>query len=62
MAKLRSSGIGMFDVLPLPYQFVLLTSQATRLPIHVINNPGVGSFYNFPNGQTFPPNRLRSPY
>jgi len=56
-------GIGMFDVLPLPYQFVLLTSQATPFfQYTVINNPGVGSFYNFPNGQTFPPNRLRSTF
>jgi len=54
-------GIGMFDVLPLPYQFVLLTSQATPFfQYTVIKNPDPGSFYNFPNGQTFPSNRLRS--
>lgn len=54
-------GIGMFDVLPLPYQFVLLTSQATPFfQYTIIKNPGPGSFYNFPGGQTFPSNRLRS--
>jgi hypothetical protein len=54
-------GIGMFDVLPLPYQFVLLTSQATPFfQYTVIKNPDPGSFYNFPNGETFPSNRLRS--
>ena len=54
-------GIGMFDVLPLPYQFVLLTSQATPFfQYTVINKPAAGSFFS---GLTsFPANRLRSTF
>ena len=57
-------GIGLFDVLPLPYQFVLLTTQAAPFFSYTaINSPGQGMFYNF-NGQpmTFPANTLRSTY
>ena len=57
-------GIGMFDVLPLPYQFVLLTTQAAPFFSYTaLNNPGQGMFYNF-GGQnmTFPANTLRSTY
>jgi len=57
-------GIGLFDVLPLPYQFVLLTTQAAPFFSYTaINSPGQGVFYNF-NGQpmTFPANTLRSTY
>jgi len=57
-------GIGLFDVLPLPYQFVLLTTQAAPFFSYTaINSPGQGMFYNF-GGQpmTFPANTLRSTY
>lgn len=54
-------GIGMFDVLPLPYQFILLTSQATPFfKYTVIKNPPVGSFFN--KLTDFPANRLRSTF
>jgi outer membrane receptor protein involved in Fe transport len=54
-------GIGLFDVLPLPYQFVLLTTQsAPFFSYTAINSPGPGTFYN---GLTnFPDNTLRSTY
>jgi len=54
-------GIGLFDVQPLPYQFILLTTQAApAFSYTVINNPGAGTFYN---GLTsFPSNSLRSTY
>jgi hypothetical protein len=54
-------GIGMFDVLPLPYQFVLMTTQSAPFFSYTsINNPGQGTFYN---GLTsFPNNTLRSTY
>ena len=54
-------GVGMFDVLPLPYQLILLTSQATPFfQYTIIKNPPAGSFYS---GLTsFPANRLRSTF
>jgi hypothetical protein len=54
-------GIGLFDVLPLPYQFVLMTTQSAPFFSYTsINNPGQGTFYN---GLTsFPNNTLRSTY
>jgi hypothetical protein len=54
-------GIGMFDVLPLPYQFVLMTTQsAPFFSYTAINSPGQGSFFS---GLTsFPANTLRSTY
>jgi hypothetical protein len=55
-------GIGMFDVLPLPYQFILLTNQAAPFfQYTAINSPGVGSFYK---GLPSPPpsNSLRSTF
>jgi len=54
-------GIGMFDVLPLPYQFVLLTTQAAPFfQYTAVNSPGQGSFFS---GLTsFPANTLRSTY
>ena len=40
-------GFGMFDVLPLPYQFTLLTTLAAPFFQYTsINNPGVGTFPN----------------
>ncbi len=57
-------GAGMFDVLPLPYQFLLLTTQSAPFFSYTsINSPGAGSFYNFPGQNvTFPANTLRSTY
>jgi outer membrane receptor protein involved in Fe transport len=57
-------GFGMFDVLPLPYQFILLTTQAAPFFSYTsINSPGAGTFYNFPGQNiTFPSNTLRSTY
>jgi hypothetical protein len=68
-------GIGLFDVLPLPYQFILLTTQAAPFFSYTaINIPPTGvcapplnpcphPFYNF-GGQDFPfpANTLRSTY
>jgi len=57
-------GFGMFDVQPLPYQFVLLATQAVPFFRYtVVKNPAAGSFFNF-GGQniTFPANRLRTTY
>lgn len=54
-------GIGMFDVLPLPYQFVLLTTQAYPFfQYTAVNSPGQGTFFS---GLTnFPANTLRSTF
>ena len=67
-------GIGLFDVLPLPYQFVLLTTQAAPFFSYTAINSPSGAcapplnpcphpFYNF-GGQDvpFPANTLRSTY
>jgi Carboxypeptidase regulatory-like domain/TonB-dependent Receptor Plug Domain/TonB dependent receptor len=57
-------GIGLFDVQPLPYQFVLLTTQAAPyFSYTAINSPGQGNFPNFKGiNQQFPANTLRSTY
>jgi hypothetical protein len=54
-------GVGLFDVLPLPYQFILMTTQsAPFFSYTAINNPGQGTFFS---GLTnFPANTLRSTY
>jgi len=54
-------GVGMFDVLPLPYQFTLLTTLAAPFfEYTAINNPGAGTFFS---GITnFPANKLRATY
>lgn len=54
-------GIGLFDVLPLPYQFILMTTQsAPFFSYTAINSPGPGTFFS---GLTnFPANTLRSTY
>ena len=54
-------GVGMFDVLPLPYQFTLLTTLAAPFfQYTAINNPGAGTFFS---GITnFPANKLRATY
>jgi hypothetical protein len=67
-------GIGLFDVLPLPYQFVLLTTQAAPFFSYTAINSPAGAcapplnpcphpFFNF-GGQDvpFPANTLRSTY
>jgi hypothetical protein len=39
-------GVGLFDVLPLIYQYILLTNQAAPFFTYIsANNPGTGSFY-----------------
>jgi hypothetical protein len=54
-------GFGIFDVLPLPYQFTLLTTLAAPFFQYTsINNPGTGSFYN--NLPALPSNKLRATY
>jgi hypothetical protein len=54
-------GFGLFDVLPLPYQFTLLTTLASPFFAYTsINNPGVGSFPN--NLPPLPSNKLRATY
>jgi len=71
-------GIGLFDVLPLPYQFILLTTQAAPFFSYTSTNTPSGlcqpplracphPFYNFGDqlgGQDvpFPANTLRSTY
>ena len=55
-------GIGLFDVLPLPYQFILLTTQAAPFfQYTAISNPGQGTF---PSGlpSPLPSASLRSTY
>jgi Carboxypeptidase regulatory-like domain/TonB-dependent Receptor Plug Domain/TonB dependent receptor len=56
-------GAGLFDVLPLPYQFILLVTQSTPFfQYTVLKNPGDNiSFFNgLPT--TFPANKLRATY
>src|SRR6202790_5437039 len=54
-------GMGLFDVLPLPYQFVLMTTQsAPFFSYTAINNPGQGTFFSGP--LAINPNSLRSTY
>jgi Carboxypeptidase regulatory-like domain/TonB-dependent Receptor Plug Domain len=54
-------GFGMFDVLPLPYQFTLLTTLAAPFFAYTsINSPGTDSFFN--NLPPLPSNKLRATY
>ncbi|MEP6644574.1 MAG: carboxypeptidase regulatory-like domain-containing protein [Acidobacteriaceae bacterium] len=55
-------GIGLFDVLPLPYQFILLTTQATPFFSYTAINPGPGTFFSGLSNFTFPANKLRATY
>ena len=56
-------GFGIFDVQPLPYQFILLTNQSAPFFSYTnVNSPGPGSFYNFNNAPNFPNNSLRATY
>ncbi len=55
-------GAGLFDVLPLPYQFILLVTQAAPFFEYTsIKSPGVGTFFDgvLP---PFPANKLRQTY
>jgi len=55
-------GAGVFDVLPLPYQFILLVTQASPFFQYTsIKNPGAGTFFDgvLP---PFPANKLRETY
>jgi len=55
-------GAGLFDVLPLPYQFILLVTQAAPFFEYTsIKNPGTGTFFDgvLP---PFPANKLRATY
>src|SRR5260370_11130283 len=54
-------GAGLFDVLPLPYQFTLLTTLAAPFFQYTsIKNPGTGTFFSGPS--TLPANKLRATY
>jgi TonB-dependent Receptor Plug Domain/TonB dependent receptor len=54
-------GAGLFDVLPLPYQFILMTTQsAPFFSYTAINSPGQGTFFSGPLAITS--NSLRSTY
>src|SRR5207253_2551048 len=54
-------GAGLFDVLPLPYQFTLLTTLAAPFFQYTsIKNPGTGTFFN--NLPPLPTNKLRATY
>lgn len=55
-------GAGLFDVLPLPYQFILLVTQSAPFFQYTsIKNPGAGTFFDgvLP---PFPANKLRQTY
>jgi len=55
-------GAGLFDVLPLPYEFILLVTQASPFFQYTsIKNPGTGTFFDgvLP---PFPANKLRQTY
>jgi hypothetical protein len=56
-------GVGLFDVLPLPYQYVLLVTQAAPFfQYTVLKNPNdnISFFTGLPS--TFPANKLRATY
>src|SRR6202163_3412614 len=56
-------GFGIFDVLPLPYQFTLLTTLAAPFFQYTsINNPGTGSFPNKLGQFAGNPSKLRATY
>jgi hypothetical protein len=56
-------GAGMFDVLPLPYQFTLLTTLAAPFFQYTAINAPPGSFFNLLNNTvTLPSNKLRATF
>jgi hypothetical protein len=56
-------GIGMFDVLPLPYQFTLLTTLAAPFFQYTATNVNAGDFYDLQNHTVqLPSNKLRATF
>ena len=57
-------GIGLFDVLPLPYQYILLVSQAAPFFQYTVLKNSAAAPISFFNGlpSTFPANKLRATY
>jgi len=57
-------GIGLFDVLPLPYQFILLVTQATPFFEYTVLKNTAANPISFFNGlpSTFPANKVRATY
>jgi carboxypeptidase family protein/TonB-dependent receptor-like protein len=60
-------GAGLFDVLPLPYQFILMTTQSAPFFSYTsVNSPNVAcgctAFYSGLSSYPFPANTLRSTY
>ncbi len=60
-------GVGIFDVLPLPYQFILMTTQSAPFFSYTsVNSPnaacGCTAFYSGLSTYPFPANTLRSTY
>ena len=57
-------GIGLFDVLPLPYQFILLVTQATPFFQYTVLKNNAANPISFFNGlpSTFPANKVRATY
>jgi len=56
-------GIGMFDVLPLPYQFTLLSTLAAPFFQYTAINAPAGSFYSLDSHMIqLPSNKLRATY
>ena len=57
-------GAGLFDVLPLPYEFVLLVTQATPFFQYTVLKNSAATPISFFNGlpSTFPSNKLRATY
>ncbi|HET6932709.1 MAG TPA: TonB-dependent receptor, partial [Candidatus Acidoferrum sp.] len=57
-------GVGLFDVLPLPYQFILLVTQATPFFEYTVLKNNAANPISFFNGlpSTFPANKVRSTY
>src|SRR6266446_3438340 len=57
-------GIGLFDVLPLPYEFILLVTQATPFFQYTVLKNNAANPISFFNGlpSTFPANKVRSTY
>jgi len=57
-------GAGLFDVLPLPYQFILLVTQATPFFEYTVLKNSAAAPISFFNGlpSTFPANKVRATY
>src|SRR5947209_13073472 len=57
-------GVGLFDVLPLPYQFILLVTQATPFFQYTVLKNTAAAPISFFNGlpSTFPANKVRATY